>query len=328
MLDQVPEILAGVGLEKAYSQRGGVIAGRRRGVRAVVNVTVRLRAGERVGLVGGSGAGKSTAVRLLAGLETAEQGSVLFGGRDISTLSASDRKGFRRAVQVVFQDPGASLDPRQRIGGAVAEPLAVHGAARGTDARRRVAGLFEAVGLPSDPRFVARLPHELSGGERQRVVIARALACEPRVLLLDEPVASLDVSVRGQVLNLLLDLQARLGLTILLVAHDIPVVKASCGRMAVMFRGRIVEEGRTRDLSHSPAHPYTQALLSVGVGGPTMNRRLEATAVDRVRSNGEGGCPYRELCSRADDRCRTEPALEPVADDSARRVACWNSLLP
>lgn len=321
-------LLEGVGLHRSYAQRGGALASRRRRVEAVAGVSVQLGEGERIGLVGGSGAGKSTTVRLIAGLEQPDKGHVRFEGADVRELSPGARRHFRRQVQVVFQDPAAALDPRQTIGSAVAEPLTIHGNGREAGGRNRVARLLDDVGLPTDEDFAARFPHELSGGERQRVVIARALACDPRVLLLDEPVASLDVSVRGQVLNLLFDLQQRLRLAILVVAHDISLVKASCDRMAVMYEGRIVEEGPSAALTARPGHPYTLALLGAAAENPNPHGTLATHRSASGQQTKPTGCRYRGSCPRADQRCEREPALEPAVGDETRGVACWNSLLP
>jgi len=324
------EVLAGADLRREYAERRGALLAQPRRVAALVGVTLALGNGERVGLVGGSGAGKSTLVRVLAGLEAPDAGRVRFRGRELRALEGDARARFRRAVQVVFQDPGSALDPRQRVGSAVGEPLAIHGLARGAAARDRAAGLLAAVGLPAGRQFAERLPHELSGGERQRVVIARALACEPEVLLLDEPVASLDVSIRGQVLNLLLDLGAGLGLTMLLVAHDILLVRAACDRLVVMYRGRVVEEGTAAEVFSRPAHPYTRALLDTGeavrVAGAAVP--VVAGAAVPVLAGGATGCPYLDRCPRRSERCAAEPPLTAPESGSARRVACWNALVP
>jgi ABC-type glutathione transport system ATPase component len=258
-----PAILAAREVVRRYPARGGVRWGRsRQPVSALDGVSLDLRAGEILGLLGRSGSGKSTLARVLLGLERPDAGQVAFDGQPLESLSGAGLQRLRRDVQVVFQDPHASLDPRQSLGGIVAEPLAVHRLAPRGDRRGRGRLLLREVGLPHSDAFLDRIPRELSGGERQRVALARALASEPRALILDEPVSALDASVRGQVLNLLVELQRRTGLAMLVIAHDVRLVARLCTRVAVMARGQIVEEGATGEVLGRPAHPATAELLA------------------------------------------------------------------
>jgi peptide/nickel transport system ATP-binding protein len=312
-------VLAAGGLVKRYAARGAAWGRGGRSTLALAGVSVEIAAGEIYGLLGRSGAGKSTLARLLAVLERPDAGEVRYQGERVDALSARQLRRRRRAVQVVFQDPGSSLDPLQSVRAALEEPLLVH---RQPAAGRRTARIMEllaSVGLPVEEAFLVRLPRGLSGGERQRLAIARALACDPRALLLDEPVSSLDVSVRGQVLNLLLDLRARFGLTMLLIAHDIKVVEAVSDRVGVMLAGRIVEEGRTGEVLRRPLHPYTAALLAAS--------RFAGSAARTGREAGDDGgqgspaCPYLSRCPRAAAPCDTDPELREVAPGHS--VACY-----
>jgi peptide/nickel transport system ATP-binding protein len=243
---------------KRFPPRGGAWTRRGEWPVAVDHVSVDILAGEVVGVVGRSGSGKSTLLRLLADLDKPDSGEVI--------IKIGERRGSanerRRLVQLVLQDPGASLDPIQRVGAAVAEPLVIHGLAVPGTRAERVASLLGAVGLPQDAAFAARRPRELSGGERQRVVIARALACEPRVLLLDEPVSALDLSVQGQVLNLLLELRRSLGVALVMVSHDLRLVASVCQRVAVLAAGRMVESGPAEQIIERPSHAETIGLLA------------------------------------------------------------------
>jgi len=258
-----PPILAARHVVRRYPARGGVRWGREReGAPALDGVSLELWPGEILGLIGRSGSGKSTLARVLLGLETPDEGEVTFDGRPLGSLSDPEQRRLRREVQVVFQDPHASLDPRQSVGGILAEPLAVHRLVPRGERRSRGKVLLGEVGLPSDDAVLDRLPRALSGGERQRVALARALASGPRALILDEPVSALDVSVRGQVLNVLLDLRERAGLAMLLIAHDVRLVARLCGRVVVMAGGRVVEEGPTRGVLENPAHTATAELLA------------------------------------------------------------------
>ena len=229
-------------------------------VRAVDDVSFTIEPGETFGLVGESGSGKTTTGRCVLRLIEPTSGDIRFKGEDVRGLSRSDLRKARRHFQIVFQDPYSSLDPRMRVGSIVEEPLAIHRIGTAATRRATVRELFELVGLDADA--VAKYPHEFSGGQRQRIGLARALALEPSLLVLDEPVSALDVSVQAQVVNLLLDLQQRLGLTYLFIAHDLRLVREVCTRVAVMYRGRLVELASTDQLFAAPTHPYTQALLS------------------------------------------------------------------
>jgi ABC-type oligopeptide transport system ATPase subunit len=228
-------------------------------VDAVRGVNLEIRPGETVALIGGSGSGKSTMARLLLGLESASAGRVEWHGRDISRLDRVSVRRFRQKVQIVFQDPFGSLNPRQPVGEMLREALRFHGLAVGEEGRRRVGELLELVGL--SPRMSGRYPHEFSGGQRQRIAIARALSVEPELIVADEPVSALDVSVRAQILNLLMDLRETRGLSLLLIAHELPVVIHLADRTAVMSEGRVVESGLTRKLFENPAHSATRELL-------------------------------------------------------------------
>ena len=246
-------------LTKTFT-RGGGLTGRRSVVHAVNDVSFSIEAGETFGLVGESGSGKSTTGRCLLRLIEPTSGTVHFRGDDVLAMSAEQVRAARRQMQIVFQDPFASLNPRMRVREIVQEPLDIHGLGTKASRRDRVAELFSLVGLDAD--LLERYPHEFSGGQRQRIGLARALALEPEFLVLDEPVSALDVSVQAQVVNLLADLQTRLGLTYLFIAHDLRLVEHVCHRVAVMYRGEIVEVGDTRTVFEHPQHDYTKALLA------------------------------------------------------------------
>ncbi|TDC47903.1 ABC transporter ATP-binding protein [Jiangella ureilytica] len=308
------------GLVKDF-QVGSV--GRRSVLRAVDGVDLELAAGETFGLVGESGSGKSTLGKVLLRLQTPTAGTVEFEGRDISRAGGRELRAVHRRLRMVFQDPYSSLDPRMSIGDIVAEPLRLHRVARGRDLEARVTGLFDQCGLAAAWRH--RYPHELSGGQRQRVGIARALSLRPSVLIADEPVSALDVSVQAGILNLLKDLQADLGFTCLFISHDLSVVEFMCDRIAVMYLGRIVEVAKASELFALPRHPYTQALLSAD---PPLH--ADAAATPRVVLSGDmpsaldppPGCRFHTRCPVAEAVCRTEdPALVPRAADG-HPVAC------
>jgi oligopeptide/dipeptide ABC transporter ATP-binding protein len=277
--------------------------GRPRAVlRAVDDVSFALGAGETLGLVGESGSGKTTVSRLLLRLLPPTGGRIRFEGSDITHLRERSLRGFRQAAQVVFQDPYASLNPRLRIRDVVGEPLRNFGATR-REARARAGELLETVGLPA--AFLARFPHQLSGGQRQRVAIARALALRPRLVVCDEAVSSLDVSVQAQILNLLADLQRQLGLALFFISHNLAVVRHVSHRVAVMYLGRLVELAPEAELFERPRHPYTQALIAA-VPEPTPDSALPAALTGEIPSpiDPPSGCPFHPRCPRAEDLCR------------------------
>jgi peptide/nickel transport system ATP-binding protein len=263
-----------------FDIRGGILRSVTGRVHAVENVSFSIPAGETLALVGESGCGKSTTGRAILRLVPPTSGTVLFEGRDLATLSLEDMKATRRRMQMIFQDPFASLNPRKTVGAAIAEPIVVHGLANRSDARDRVAALLETVGLQAD--MMNRFPHEFSGGQRQRIAIARALALSPRLLVADEAVSALDVSIKAQVVNLLMDLQERLGLAYLFISHDIAVVERISHRVAVMYLGEIVEMGPRASVLGNPQHPYTKRLMSA-VPVPDPARR----SVRRAAPEGE-----------------------------------------
>lgn len=291
-------------------------AGRGESVRAVDGVSLEIRRGETLGLVGESGSGKSTTGLALLRLVNVTSGRVEVTGQDVTDWPRRRVRSLRRKVAMVFQDPSASLDPRLTVGASIAEPLIVHGLASGSDTRRRRVGeLLDLVGLRAE--VADRHPHEMSGGQRQRVGIARALAGEPDMVVLDEPIASLDLSVQAQIMNLLRRLQNELGLTYLFISHDLAAVEHMSDRVAVMYLGRIVETGTPDQIYRNPAHPYTAALLSaVPVADPTKERqRRRITLTGDVPSpvNPPSGCRFRTRCPAARDNCaEVDPDLYQV----------------
>jgi len=291
-------------------------------VRAVDGVCLEIAPGETLGLVGESGCGKSTLGRLVARLLRPTAGRIVLGGRDITRLSRRELRPVRRDVQIVFQDPVAALNPRFTAGDIVGEPLLVHGIGDRRERRARVAALFEQVGLRPDQLDL--YPHQFSGGQRQRLGIARALALSPKLIVLDEPVSALDVSIQAQIVNLLMDVQQRTGVAYLFISHDLGVVEHVSRRIAVMYLGAIVELGPARALFDAPSHPYTQALLrSIPLADPAQRQARRAVLPGELPSplNPPPGCRFHTRCPEAVARCRVEtPVLRPQAD--GRHVAC------
>ena len=290
-------------------------------VKAVDGVSFRVDAGETLALVGESGCGKSTVSRLALRLIEPDAGRIHFQGRDLLALDANELRAFRRQAQIIFQDPYASLNPRMTVGQILSEPLALHNLVPQAGRRARVEEILTLVGL--EPRFARRYPHEFSGGQRQRIAIARALAVEPKLIICDEPVSALDVSIRSQILNLLRDLQQRLGLSYIFVSHDLAVVKHIADRVAVMNLGSIVETAETQALFAAPRHPYSRALLSaIPVPRPRAKRsRMLLQGEMPSALNPPNGCRFHTRCPFAIDRCRIE-APQLIADASGHATAC------
>ena len=315
-----PRLLAVENLTKHFVVRRGALGWSTGVVRAVDAVSFDIPAGSTLGLVGESGCGKTTTSKLILALETPTAGSIRFQGREVSALDREGRRAYRRAVQAVFQDPYASLDPRMRVGAVIAEPLVINADLDAAGRRRRVAELLDVVGLPE--RAATLYPHEFSGGQRQRIAIARALALSPKLVVLDEPVSALDVSIRAQILNLLVELQQRLGVSYLFIAHDLAAVAHMSRTIAVMYLGKIVEIGDADAIALEPKHPYTKALFAAALP-IDLDRPREAIAL-----SGEvpsplappSGCRFHPRCPFAMPHCATEePALRP---ESGRLVAC------
>jgi oligopeptide transport system ATP-binding protein len=307
-------------LVKHYAVRGGVLRRRVGTVHAVDGVSFTLRVGETLGLVGESGCGKSTVARSILRLVEPTSGNIRLNDRDITRLGKSELRPVRRSMQIIFQDPFASLNPRMTAGDIVGEPLSVHGIATGRAKRERVAELFEQVGLRPDQ--MQNYPHQFSGGQRQRICIARALSLGPDLIVCDEPVSALDVSIQAQVINLLIDLQRRHGFSYLFIAHDLAVVAHISHRVAVMYLGRIVELADKTELFANPRHPYTQALLaSVPVADPKA-KRLEPLIDGDVPSpiNPPPGCAFHTRCRYVMARCKVET---PKLAGTRHQVACF-----
>ncbi len=308
------------GLTKHFPVRRGLL-GRTTGlVRAVDSVSFSIDVGATLGVVGESGCGKTTTSKLVLGLERPTAGAIRFGGENVLTLGRAGWQRYRRAVQAVFQDPYASLDPRMRVGTIIAEPLVINERIDATSRRRRVHELLDLVSLPA--RAADLYPHEFSGGQRQRVAIARALALSPRLVVLDEPVSALDVSIRAQILNLLRDLQARLGVSYLFIAHDLAAVAHMSHVIAVMYLGQVVERGPADVVALEPRHPYTQALFAAALPIDFDSPHEEIALSGEVPSplSPPAGCRFHPRCPHAMARCATEePVLRPTA---GRLVAC------
>ncbi len=323
MSDPASPLLEIRGLKTWYPIKKGVFARTAGFVRAVDGVDLTLLRGETLGVVGESGCGKSTLARTVLRLEKVREGAIALNGQSVLTLRGPALRAYRRAVQVVFQDPQASLNPRHTVLDLLTEAMLVHGLVTREGRRDAAARLLADVGLPPD--VLDRYPHAFSGGQRQRICIARALALGPQLLICDESVSALDLSVRAQVLNLLQELKDKRGLSYLFITHDIGVVQHLADRIAVMYLGKIVETGPADAVLQTPAHPYTLLLLRAvpRIGTPLPE---EAAAAEAGSSTDPSGCPFAPRCPLADDACRASaPALAPLAHASAHLCACFKA---
>jgi oligopeptide/dipeptide ABC transporter ATP-binding protein len=305
------EILRIESLVKYFPIRAGLLRRTVGHIHAVDDVSLSIHAGETVGLVGESGCGKTTLSRTIIKLVEPTEGKIIFNGRDITRFNRNQMRDVRKEMQIVFQDPYASLNPRMTVRDIIGEPLRIHGSARGERGKHRVEELLRTVGL--SPEHANRFPHEFSGGQRQRIGVARALALNPQMIILDEPVSALDVSIRAQVVNLLESLQRDFGLTYIFVAHDLSVVRHVSDRVAVMYLGKIVEIGEKHQIYSEPSHPYTQALLSaVPIEEPSQRGRRKRIVLEGdvpSPANPPSGCRFRTRCWKAQAICAEEEPL-------------------
>ena len=312
-------------LYKYYPINAGILSRHIGDVKAVDGIDFTIRRGETLGLVGESGSGKTTAGRVVLRLLPATKGEVIFDGRSVHELGREEVRKLRKEMQVIFQDPYASLNPRMTVGDIIGEPLAIHHIAKGRDAEERVQELLRLVGL--QPYHANRYPHEFSGGQRQRIGIARALAVSPKFIVADEPVSALDVSIQAQVVNLLQDLQAQLGLTFLFIAHDLSVVRHISNRVAVMYVGKIMEIADRDELYANPLHPYTIALLSaIPIPDPTVEqrkKRIILTGDIPSPVNPPSGCRFHTRCPIAFDRCKVEVPLSKLYGANHEAACHW-----
>jgi oligopeptide transport system ATP-binding protein len=313
-------VLEAAALSKHFRARGGIFGGSRGVVRAVDGITFAIEGGQTLGVVGESGCGKTTTAKLVLGLEQPTGGQIRFEGCDLNALDPVGRRHYRKSVQAVFQDPFASLNPRMRVGAIISEPLTTNETLTAGEVRKHVLRLLDLVALPA--RSADLFPHEFSGGQRQRIAIARALALSPKLVVLDEPVSALDVSIRAQILNLLRDLQAELGLSYLFVAHDLAAVAHMSHTIVVMYLGKIVESGEAQALVRAPKHPYTRALFSAALPSSPDERQEEIVLTGEVPSplRPPPGCHFHPRCPSAMERCKRQ--VPELAQVEGRLIAC------
>jgi oligopeptide transport system ATP-binding protein len=313
-------ILKAVNIKKYFPIKKGLLLKTVGQVKAVDDVTLEVRQGETLGLVGESGCGKSTLGRTLIRLYEPTSGNIEFEGKNFLKVNGKDLRTLRKDIQMIFQDPYASLDPRMTVGQIIQQPFNIHGVGKSREREKRVKELLELVGLKAS--HVNRYPHEFSGGQRQRICIARAIALNPKLIICDEPVSALDVSIQAQILNLLKDLQEKLGLTYIFISHDLSVIEYFCNRVAVMYLGKIVELGTRDEMFADPKHPYTQALLSaiprVGEGKKAMKRSLTGEVPSPI--NPPPGCTFHPRCSQSMDICSKQ--IPTLAGKNTQSVAC------